>query len=485
MRRRVFQIMIILAGVGLAAAAAKRLLHHTPQAHVRLLASASVDVSSAPGPQSEVAMAADPTRPSVIIAGSNDIDSKTMRAYDSSDGGHTWRSGHLPLPGSNGICAASDPGVAIAPDGTQYFTFLGIRCTDGRPRSSSIYVATRSSITRAWHTLPLAVSTGSGTTLIDDRPSISIDGNSHSLHRGRLYVGWTRFSFDVSSIWADPDQQDVHYVDVEALVSHSDDAGRHWSKPVVLSQQGSPLEVRLAEASDGEVYAVWRDAKTNGIYISRSADGSSFTAGRLVAASVVRADHSCQTARARIPAQPRRCVSPNPTIAADTSAGPGAGQVYVVWGSTSLNQSQDVFVASFARDLHPLLGVGRVQQVNPAEGIRGSDQFLPTATIDPKSGRLWVCYYQSKGAAAHRARFTCTASDNGGKSWLTPVPATTVFSDESRRPANVANGYGDYEAAVVASDRLIATWTDGRALRSQREEIFAASITSRTSKAGS
>jgi hypothetical protein len=483
-RRPAFQVLILLMGAGLAAVAAKRLLHHAPGAHVRLLASSAVDVSSAPGPQSEVAVATDPARPSVIIAGSNDIAGKAMRVYESADGGHKWRSTHLPLPRVRGICGASDPGVAIARDSRQYYAFLGIRCVDGRPRSSSIYIATRSSAGRPWHTLPLAVSTSRKTTLIDDRPSITADGNARSPHRGRLYVGWTRFSFDPSSIWADPDAQDVHYVDVEALVSHSDDGGRRWSKPTVLSRQGSPLEVRLAAAVDGQVYAVWRDSKTNGIYISRSADGSSFGAGRLVAASVVRPEHSCQTARARIPAQPRRCVSPNPTIAVDGSGGRRSGRVYVVWGSTSLNQSQDVYVAAFEPDLHPVLGVGRVQQVNPAEGIRGSDQFLPTSAVDPQSGRLWACYYQSKGAAARRARFTCTASDDGGKSWVAPVHATTVFSDESRRPANVANGYGDYEGVAVTDGHLIATWTDGRALRSRQEEIFAASITGRRSSSG-
>jgi len=477
----VFQILILLAGVGIAVLAAKRLLHHAPRAQVRLLASSAVNVSSASGPQSEVAVAADPARPSVIIAGSNDIADKAMRVYESTDGGRKWRSTHLPLPRGRGVCGASDPGVAIAPDGRQYYTFLGIRCVDGRPRGSSIYLATRSSARRPWHTLPLAVSTGGTTTLIDDRPSIAVDENAGSAHRGRLYVGWTRFSFDPSSIWADPDAQEVHYVDIEALVSHSDDGGRRWSKPTVLSRQGSPLEVRLDAARDGQVYAVWRDSKTNGIYISRSADGSSFRAGRLVAASVVRPEHSCQTARARIPAQPRRCVSPNPTVAVDGSGGRRSGRVYVVWGSTSLNQSQDVYVAAFGPDLHPVLGVGRVQQVNPTEEIRGADQFLPTSAVDPKSGRLWVCYYKSKGTAARRARFACTASDDGGKTWVAPIPATTVFSDESRRPANVANGYGDYEAAVVAGGRLIATWTDGRALRSRQEEIFTASITSRES----
>jgi hypothetical protein len=400
-----------------------------------------------------------------------------MRVYESADGGRHWHSGLLPLPAPNHVCATSDPAVAVRFTGAQYYAFLGIRCVDGIPRGSSIYLAKRAGAGRPWRAPPMPVSTaGRTTTLIDDHPSITADDGARSPHRGRLYVGWTRFKFDPSSIWADPDAQEVDYLDVEALVSHSDDGGRHWSKPARLSQSGAPLEVRLSAAGDGTVYATWRESKTNGIYIAKSADGSSFSAGRLVAASVVRREHSCQTARARIPAQPRRCVSPNPTVSVDTSAGPRRGRVYVVWGSTSLNQSQDVYVAAFDPDLQPVLGVGRIQQVNPTEAIQGRDQFLPTSSIDEKSGRLWACYYETKAVGSALARFTCTGSDDGGRTWLQPVPAASWYSDESRRPANVANGYGDYEGAVVTRGRLVALWTDGGDLRKNQEEIYAAGI---------
>jgi hypothetical protein len=407
-----------------------------------------------------------------------------MRVYESTDGGRRWRSRLLPLPAGNDVCATSDPAVAVRSTGAQYYAFLGIRCVDGIPRGSSIYLARRAGAGRRWRALPLPVSTAGRTALIDDRPSIAADNGAGSPHRGRLYVGWTRFRFDPSSIWADPDAQEVDYLDVEALVSHSDDGGRHWSKPARLSQNGSPLEVRLSVADDGAVYATWRESKTNGIYVAKSADGSAFGAGRLVAASVVRRQHSCQTARARIPAQPRRCVSPNPTVSVDTSAGPRRGRVYVVWGSTSLNQSQDVYVAAFDAGLQPVLGVGRIQQVNPTEAIRGRDQFLPTSAIDERSGRLWACYYETKGVGSALARFTCTASDDGGRSWLLPLPAVRWYSDESRRPANVANGYGDYEEVVVTSGRLVALWTDGRNLRKRQEEIYAAGIGTKNAGTG-
>jgi hypothetical protein len=79
--------------------------------------------------------------------------------------------------------------------------------------------------------------------------------------------------------------------------------------------------------------------------------------------------------------------------------------------------------------------------------------------------------------------FHRTGSDEGAKTWM-PVPGTAVASEESRRPANVENGYGDYEAAVVDGRGLLAAWTDSRALQSLKEEIVAARIEVRRRSAG-
>jgi hypothetical protein len=456
--------------------------HHAPMLGrlVRLSAPSATDVSRAPGPQSEAAVAVDPRHSDVAVAGSNDIGARTMRVYSTVDGGSRWSSQALPVP-TRTLCATSDPSVGVDGDGRQFYSFLGIYCRHEHV-TTRIYLATRRSPKSRWKALPLAVEQTSATTLADDRPSITVDTGATSPHRGRLYIGWTRFAIRRLGFWIDPDAGDVDLVDVKAVVSHSDDHGRHWARPTVLSDIGDPLEVRLATTRRGTVYATWRDAKTNAIYVASSPDGSTFGTPQLVAPAVVRPEQSCHTFRARIPAQPKRCVSPNPVVAVDASSGPRSGRVYVVWGSTSLNESQDVYVAAFDPNLHPLLGVGHVKQVNPPEGIRGPDQFLPTAAVDPATGRLWACYYQTLGRARRRSRFTCTASDDGGRSWFAPVAATTITSNESHRPANIANGFGDYEAVAPMAGGVLAAWTDGRDLRSRGEEIYSAELTARTGR---
>ena len=441
----------------------------------RLSAPEATDVSKARAPQSEVAVALRPGRWTVAVAGSNDFGSRHTRVYDSVDGGSRWRSSRLPLPAGAGLCATSDPAVAIDRVGRQFYAFLGVYCRGEGEVDARLFVTSRPGPGAKWRQ-PLLAVRQKPRTLADDRPSITVDNGAESPHRGRLYLGWTRFSVAGPAVFADPDATAVDLVDVSARVSHSDDGGRHWSKPVVLSHQGDPFEVRLATARNGTVYATWRDARSNAVFVSSSADGRVFRSPKLVAPAVVRTERSCHTFRARIPAQPKRCVSPNPTIAVDGTSGPHSGRVYVVWGSTSLNQSQDVYVAAFDPDLRPLLGVRRLKQVNPPEGFPGPDQFLPSAALDQTNGDLWACYYQTVGSSRRRARFTCTTSEDGGKTWLPPVAATTVLSDETRRPANVANGYGDYEGVAAADGRALAAWTDGRQLKRLGEEIYAARL---------
>jgi hypothetical protein len=420
-------------------------------------------------------VAVDPKRPATVVVGANDLSSPRMRVYESADGGRSWTTSLLPSP-RQPVCYESDPAVAIADDGAAYYSFLGIRCAGRRVLGASLYVAVRRTRTGVWTVPGRPVSAARQLTLADDRPSIAIDEGPLSRHRGRIYVAWSRFTLVPGAFWEDPDQAAVDLLNVAALVSHSDDHGRRWSKPVTLTDVGKPLEVRLAVSREGTVYAVWRDLRTDAIYVTFSLDGAQFAAPTFIGASVVRKEQSCFSARARIPAQPRRCVSPNPVIAVDSSTGPRSGRVNLVWGSTSLNGSQDVYLAALSPTLKPLLGVGHPRQVDPQEGFRGPDQFLPTAALDSTTGRLFVCYYQTAAPSAQRARFECTASDDGGSTWLRPVPLTRWYSNETKRPANIANGYGDYEGLTAANGTAIAAWTDSHLLATEGEQIYTARI---------
>jgi hypothetical protein len=429
------------------------------------LAGPNVDVTQAPGPQSEAAIAVAPDDEDILVGGSNDIRGNRMRVYSSTDGGAHWDSAPL-VRGRSPICAASDPSVAIDHKGRQYFGFLGFLCR-ARPPRPLVFIASRPGPTARWHVRPLPVARLGRLDIGDDRPIIAIDSGSSSPHRGRLYVGWTRFSF-----------VPFEAPRVAVVVSYSDDGGESWSRPVILSRRGLPLEIRLDAGPDGTLYAVWRDSKTNTIYVSRSVDGGmTFVPGRIVAPAVVPRERSCHGFRSRIPAQPRRCVSPNPVVAVDGSDGPHRGRVYVTYGSTALNQTQDVYVAAYDPDLRPLLGVRTLRTVTPREAFDGPDQFLPASAADRTNGWLWVCYYSTAGDPRRvAATYACTASADGGSTWATPRAAATAPSNETVRRANRANGYGDYEGVAVHDGAAHPIWTDSRRLGSLGEEIFTATM---------
>ena len=429
------------------------------------LAGPNLDVARARGPQSEAAIAVDPNDARTLVGGSNDIRGDRMRVFSSTDGGATWDSAPL-VRGRSPICAASDPSVAVDEHGRQYFGFLGLLC-HARPVRPLVFIASRRSATAKWRVRPLPVARLGRLDIGDDRPIIAVDAAPESRHRGRLYFGWTLLSFVP---FAAPR--------VAVVVSHSDDGGRRWSRPVILSRRGLPLEVRLDTAADGMVYAVWRASKTNTIYVARSRNGGkTFTPGQIVAPAVVPRERSCHGFRSRIPAQPRRCVSPNPVVAVDRSDGPRRGRVYVTYGSTGLNQTQDVYVAAYDPDLRPLLGVRTLRTVTPPEAFGGPDQFLPSSAVDPATGWLWVCYYSTASDRSRRvARYTCTASADGGSTWAIPQAAATEPSNETIPRANRANGYGDYEGLAVLDGTAHPIWTDSRKLRSFGEEIFTTTL---------
>jgi len=442
----------------------------------RVVAGTDVDVSRRRVVESETAVAVDPRNPNVLLAGSNVIRERAPQGvYSSTDGGRTWRAGYLPMPAH--ACATSDPSVAIGAGGRQYFSFLGLFCNRRHGQRAQVFVATRANASAAWQVLPAPATRGSKTTLIDDRPFLAVDTGAASPHRGRLYLGWTRFGVDPAALFTSPDDVDGNFSPVQetVLVSHSDDGGRHWAAPRQLAGQGAPLEVRLAVAADGTVYAAWREQKTGSIWVARS-EGTAFVDRTFVAGSVVSEERSCGGFRARVRAQPKRCVSPNPVVSVDGSPGPRQGDVYVTWGTTALNGSQDVYVARFDRSLRPELGVGHVQQVGPAEGLRGGDQFLPASAVDSSTGTLWVCFYESVGASQKSARYACTSSDDGGVKWTTPRFAASRPSDETRKGANRANGYGDYEGVAVAAGSAYAVWTDGRSGRTGHEDVYGARL---------
>ncbi|HEX6701198.1 MAG TPA: sialidase family protein [Gaiellaceae bacterium] len=408
-----------------------------------------VNVSRAPGNQAEVAVAVDPSNPRVLFAASNS--SGGTRAYGSVDGGATW-STTVPVPTKRGCVDVGDPAPAIAPDGRQLLATLVLGCK--RAGGVSLVVSRRDGSIGRWSTKEVSPSS----RFFNDKPALAVDTTATSPYRGRVYLAWSRAPRGPP---------------LQVVLTHSDDGGVTWSPAVTVAKTTptSPgqLFAGLGIAATGVVYVVWAD-QFRDLFAARSADGGQTFDPPLHVASAVApppTDAFCSGLGAPIPAQPFRCVTPTPVVV------PLPDSVVVTY-SAGVRQL-DVYAAV----LDPLLRTRTaLRQVNPADGPYGSDQFLPASAYDASTGRLWTCFYDTRlDRRRVRARYSCTASGDGGLTWTAPLPVAAVASDEVHRPALSAFGFGDYEGLAVAAGVAHPIWTDSRLLKSRGEEIFTTTLT--------
>lgn len=422
-----------------------------------------VDVSRLPGPQSEAAITIDPSNDRVLLAGSNSFSEGTMRAYGSTDGGATWQATTVyPAPASPKAACAADPGVGIDTHGRQYFSFVrSTSCATGPPH---LYVASRAGPAAAWGKPVLVAPLRR--SRFDDKPAIAVDNSPSSPHRNRAYVAWTRVS---------------HNGVLSILVSHSDDGGRRWSRPAKANRTGSEESyATIAVSRGGIVYVAWNDITNFHVNIARSTDGGAhFEPERMVVAFAIVTIPHCGGGIV-IPAQRLTCVQPNPIVSVDTSAGPFSGRVYVTYALTDFQGDQGAAVTVFNSRLRALAGYPvhkTALLIAPTPKSENADQFWPASAVDPSTGALWACFYDTRGDSKRTSTFyTCTVSDDGGRTWAPPIHAATVASDETQ-PGADTHEYGDYEGLAVAGGVAHPIWTDSRNLADLGEEIYTTSLT--------
>src|SRR5262245_38651830 len=446
----------------LAAVLAAALLVSCGGAHRR--AEVEVNVSNLPGAQSEATVAIDPTDEDVLLAGSNSFAEGTMRAYGSTDGGESWSTTPVfPAARNADVTCAADPGVGIDRTGRQYYAFIrSSPCATGHPR---LFVATRDGADGAWRK-PSLVSP-LGTAAFDDKPALTIDRSEASPHENRAYVAWSRVGYDgVSRI----------------VVSSSDDGGRTWSAPVRVNRTGDEVSyATLATSRSGVLYVAWHDMTELHVHVVLSTDGGrTFGPEREVAAFAIVPIPWCK-AGIVIPAQRFTCLRPNPILAVDTSDGEYSGRVYVSYVHTDFQGDKGVAVTILDSRLRPVAGYPVDQKpllVSPPSEAKPADQFLPVSAVDPDTGTLWVCFYDTKGdPGRRRAWFSCASSSNGGSTWSPAVRAAGAPSDETREGAD-SREYGHYQGLAVADGAAHPVWTDGRRDNgANAEEIYTKAVT--------
>jgi len=351
----------------------------------------------------------------------------SFRVWASTDGGRTWRRSGAPSVS----CGFGWPRALAGPRGEEILGFLVERGCNRL--TSALEVSTRSGANTRWSPA-VQVARPTWKYGFDDAPSLAVDTRS-----GRIYAAWSR-------------NLDSKHTTV--VTSTSDDDGRTWSAPRTLSPLLSyPHWTQLAVAPDGTVYAAGIDVRY-GLWVTRSTDGGhSFEPPHRAAPLLANPARWCGlTGFTPIPNEIRTCSGPDPTLLADGK------RVLVVYDDAGANGTGDVFLAALDAQLHPLF---RARVTPPDRGK--SEQYTPTATVDPDTGTIWACWYDTTyDPNAHRAWFTCSASHTG-RTWTPPERAAAQPSGTDDI-GFYAFENGLYPSVVAAQGVAHPFWADSHVI---------------------
>jgi hypothetical protein len=455
------------------------ILHNGPAAGSGPSASLSlgtnVDVSNECGPQSETYITLDPSTPSRLAAGSNEIFRLPMRGYFSTDGGSHWGGVDLPLPpaiGANGIDFGSDPSLAFDTRGNVFYSYIVVFFGSGNGINGTAMAVARS--TDGGATYPPAATTifsfEGGENHFNDKPMITADTNVGSPFRDRVYVAWDAASGGSAS--------------GGIRVGRSADHGATFTVNRADDPKGPGRAIGAVPfaAPNGDLYVAWNDYAANTIAFNRSTDGG-VTWGRqgVVARKTIPFD-------IRIPAESFRGALVYPACDADRSNGSNRGRLYCSYMDLTPAGNTDILL-TFSDDQGATWSVPA--SVTDTHG--SIDRFNHWLSVDPITGEVNVSFYDTRNDATgfrFETDVYLARSTDGGLSFGPNTQVTTAKSNEHDCAGvfpcagiNYGNQQGDYEGLVSFGGTAHAIWTDSRrqlesapGCRLLMEEVFTATV---------
>jgi hypothetical protein len=257
-----------------------------------------------------------------------------------------------------------------------------------------------------------------------------------------LYIGWRQFG-----------SSGMRFV-------RSTNGGVNWSSPLTFpGGQGAYVAVGPnGSIQGGSVY--FAAVLGSSLMVNRSTDGGATFSAQVPAVSVTGPGVLCAN-RYTV----KNCIRNNefPRVAADNSFTSTRGNVYVVYAANPIGpDNADVFLVRSTD-----YGVTWGSPVKVNDDATTVDQWLPSVAVDNVTGKVFVCWYDSRVDPSLNigTRLYASVSTNGGTSF---TPNENV-SDVTFNPNSMAVGQpggefyiGDYIGNSAMRNTSYNVWMDGR-----------------------
>ena len=367
-----------------------------------------------------------PTNPKNIVAGT------VLNEYHFSfDGGLTWET--RTLKSKYGVWG--DPCVVANNEGVFYFLHLSDVENKGW-RSDSLLdrIVIQSSIDggRTWdegHYL------GNNPPKQQDKEWIAISPIDNS-----MYVTWTQFDKYGS--------KDTINDFTNIMFSKSKDGGKTWTKSISINEfAGNCLDSDLTTEGavpsvgiNNEVYVAW--SYNYKIYFDKSLDGGETWLDK----DIVIANH-VQGWDIEIPGINR--TNGMPVTGVDLSNGSHRGTIYVNWAD-GVNGKDDIDIfLSKSKDG----GKTWSSPIRVNKDKTNKHQFLTWMSVDPKTGYIYIVFYDRSKYDDNRTDVVLAVSQDGGETFTNETISETPFVPEEKA------FFGDYNNISSFDGNIRPVWT--------------------------
>ncbi len=369
-----------------------------------------------------------PKNPSNIIAGSvlDDV-------YYTLDNGNSWQNNKLNSP----YGVFGDPCVVIDKEGMAYYIHLSnpkkIKNSDGA-WLDRIVINKSLNEGKSWD---------SGTGIGHNKPkqqdkawaAINPENNSN------LVVTWTEFDKYNSKLPVDKSR---------IRFSQSFDKGKTWTPAITISEQeGSCIDDDLTPEgavpvidNEGNINVAW--AYDNKIWFNRSTNNGKTWFDKEIAIA-----NQPKGWNIKIPKFGR--ANGMPILAVDNSASPFSGTLYVNWADQrNGTDNTDIFISKSVNQgktwTKPL-------RVNIDKTL--SQQWFTWMSVDPKTGFIYIIYYDRSAHKDFQTDVVLALSTDGGTTFSSRVVSETPFL------VNKGKIYfmGDYNNINAYDNKVALIWT--------------------------